>query len=258
MITLTTDFGLADHFTGAMKGVIFRICPTAQVVDISHQINPFEIPEAGFTVAEACRYFPKKTVHVVVVDPGVGTSRRPILVEAAGQYFLAPDNGVLSIIFAREKHRVRHVTAKRYFLKPVSHTFHGRDIFAPVAAHLARGITPARFGKLIEDYARLDYFKPVRSGKRFWTGSVLKIDRFGNIITNFHVSEFPTVKTSPFVLAIGAERVTRLSPTFAECPMGELCFVEGSSGYFEVVSNQASAAKRLGCAVGAPAELTVY
>ena len=258
IVTLTTDFGLADHFAGTMKGVILRICPTVEVVDITHQINPYEIPEAGFTVAEAYPYFPKKTVHLVVVDPGVGTSRRPILVEAAGQHFVAPDNGVLSMIFEREKHRVRHVTAERFFLKPVSHTFHGRDIFAPVAAYLARGTPPARFGRLIEDFARLDFFKPVRTGRRFWTGTVLKIDRFGNIITNFHISEFPTVKTGPFSLAIGAERVTLLAATFADCPQGELCLLEGSSGYLEVVANQASAAKRLGCGVGGPAELTIY
>jgi len=258
IVTLTTDFGLADHFAGAMKGVILSICPAAEVVDIAHQLSPFEIPEAGFTVAEASRYFPKKTVHVVVVDPGVGTSRRPILVEAAGQYFLAPDNGVLSMIYARGKHRVRHVTAERFFLKPVSQTFHGRDIFAPVAAHLARGILPARFGKLIHDYMRLEFHQPVRTGKRVWTGSVLKIDRFGNLTTNFHISEFPVVKTRPFVLAIGAEHVTRLVASFAECPAGELCLIEGSSGYLEVVANQASAAKRLGCGVGGPAEMTVY
>jgi len=258
IVTLTTDFGLADHFVGVLKGVILRLCPTATVVDLNHQISPYEIAEAGFTIAEAYRYFPNKTVHVVVVDPGVGTSRRPILVQAAGQYFVAPDNGVLSLVFDRDKHRVRHVTAERFFLKPVSQTFHGRDVFAPVAAHLARGVPPARFGRLIEDYARLEFHKPVRSGKRFWTGSVLKIDRFGNIITNFHISEFPTVKTRPFSLAIGAERVTQTAATFAECPSGELRLVEGSSGFLEVVTNQASAARRLGCAVGAPAELTLY
>jgi len=258
IVTLTTDFGLADHFVGVMKGVILRLCPAVEIVDLNHQISPYEIPEAGFTIAEAYRYFPKRTVHVVVVDPGVGTARRPILVEAAGHYFVAPDNGVLSMIFEREKHRVRHVTAQRYFLKPVSQTFHGRDIFAPLAAHLAKGTPPARFGRLIEDYARLDFFKPVRTGKRFWTGTVLKIDHFGNIITNFHISEFPTVMTRPFSLAIGAERVTQLAPTFAACPPGELCLMEGSSGYLEVVANQASAAKRLGCGLGAPAELTIY
>ncbi len=258
IVTLTTDFGLADHFVGVMKGVILGRCPTARVVDLNHQVSPYEIAEAGFTIAEAYRYFPKRTVHLVVVDPGVGTSRRPILVEAAGQFFVAPDNGVLSMVYDREKHRVRHVTAERYFLKPVSHTFHGRDIFAPVAAELARGTAAARLGRRIEDYARLEFHKPVRTGRRFWTGTVLKIDRFGNITLNFHISEFPSVKTRPFSLAIGAERVTEMAGTFAECPPGELRLLEGSSGYLEVAANQAPAARRLGCGVGAPAELTVF
>jgi S-adenosylmethionine hydrolase len=258
IITLTTDFGLSDHFVGAMKGVILAINPHVELIDISHQITPFEIPEAGFLLSQAYRYFPKKTVHLVVIDPGVGTSRRPILVQAAGQYFVAPDNGVLSMIYSREKHKVRHVTAEKFFLKPVSQTFHGRDIFAPVAAHLAAGAPPARFGKLISDYLRLQFEKPTRIGKRIWMGAVLKIDRFGNLITNFHISEFPTVQTRPFVMAIGAQRLTHLARSYAEGNIGDVFVIAGSSGYLEIASNQASAAKILGCAVGAPAELTVY
>src|SRR5215467_11106191 len=153
-LTLTTDFGLSDHFVGTMKGVILGICPGAQIVDISHDITPFEIGEAAYMIAQAYRYFPKKTVHVVVVDPGVGTVRRPILMEAAGQYFVAPDNGVLSMIYSREKSKVRVVANQRYFRKPVSHTFHGRDIFAPVAAYVARGESSKRVGKIIDDYLR--------------------------------------------------------------------------------------------------------
>jgi len=258
IITLTTDYGLSDHFAGALKGVILGINPAAEIVDISHQVSPFEISEGGFVVTQAYGCFPKKTVHVVVVDPGVGSLRRPILAEAAGQYFVAPDNGVLSMIFARERHKVRAITAEKYFLKPVSQTFHGRDIFAPVAAHLSKGVAPARFGKPIRDYARLEFYKPVRTGKRIWSGSILKVDRFGNLITNFHVAEFPAVQTRPFEMAIGAERVARLASSFAGCPAGELCAIVGSSGYLEIISNQASAAKCLGCGVGAAVELTIY
>src|SRR5262249_34254018 len=156
------DFGLADHFVGTMKGVILGICPTAQIVDISHEIGTFEIAEAAFLIAQAYRYFPPKTVHVVVVDPGVGTSRRPILAEAAGQRFIAPDNGVLSLIYSQEETKVRVITAEKYFLPKVSRTFHGRDIFSPVAAHVAGGVLPARAGKLITDYLRLSLEKPVR------------------------------------------------------------------------------------------------
>jgi hypothetical protein len=162
------------------------------------------------------------------------------------------------MIYSREKHKVRHVTAEKFFLKPVSDTFHGRDIFAPIAAHLAGGTPPARFGRLITDYLRLEFDKPTRTGKRIWTGAILKIDGFGNLITNFHVGEFPTVQTRSFVMAVGAERLTRVVRTFADCPIGEVCVMVGSSGYLEVISNRASAAKMLGCAVGAPAELTLY
>src|SRR5438128_6157753 len=142
IITLTTDFGLSDHYAGTMKGVILGICPGAQIVDISHEVTPYEIAEGAFVIAQAYRYFPKKTVHVVVVDPGVGTTRRPILLEAAGQYFVAPDNGVLSMAYAKEKFQVRLIASEKYFLKPVSRTFHVRHIVSPVAGHLAAGVPP--------------------------------------------------------------------------------------------------------------------
>jgi len=241
-----------------MKGVILGINPAARIADISHQVSPFEIPEAGFLIAQAWRYFPKKTVHVVVVDPGVGTLRRPILAEVGGHYFVAPDNGVLSMIFDAANPKVRAITAEQYFLQPLSNTFHGRDIFAPVAAHLSRGLPPARFGKLIRDYARQEFYKPVRTGKRIWSGNILRIDRFGNLITNFSLAEFPTVATRPFLLRVGAETVSHFVTTYAQCAPGELCLLEGSSGYLEVAMYQASAARRLGCGPGAPVELTVY
>src|SRR5450759_3383979 len=130
IITLTTDFGLSDHYVGTMKGVILGIAPSAQIVDISHEVAPFEILDGAYTIAQAYPYFPKRTVHVVVVDPGVGTARRPILAEAAGQFFIAPDNGVLTMMYEREKHKVRAVANERFFLPAPSRTFHGRDIFA--------------------------------------------------------------------------------------------------------------------------------
>jgi S-adenosylmethionine hydrolase len=257
IITLTTDFGLSDHFVGVMKGVILGIQPAAGIVDITHLIDPYRIPEAGFVIAEAYRFFPKKTVHVVVVDPGVGTARRPILAEAAGQFFIAPDNGVLSMVLAREEHRVRAITAEKYFLKPVSQTFHGRDVFAATAAHLAKGVRPASFGKAISDYMQLDFYKPVRTDKHTWTGIILKIDRFGNLITNFHIAEFPIVETRAFQMRAGAGATSRFAGTFGEVPFGELFVMEGSAGYLEVAANQSSAAEMTGCAVGAPVELTL-
>jgi S-adenosylmethionine hydrolase len=258
ILTLTTDFGLQDHYVGAMKGVILGICPQAQIVDVSHLVNPFEISEAAYVIAQAYPCFPRKTVHVVVVDPGVGTARRPILVEAAGQYFVGPDNGVLSMVYSREKHKVRLIANDRYFRKPVSSTFHGRDIFSPVAAHLAAGVPPSRMGKLIEDHLRPAFEKPHRAGKRTWIGRILKIDHFGNIITNIHSSEFPDLEQRNFSLTIGPQSVGVLARNYAECGPGELFAIVGSSGYLEVSVGQGSAAKQIGCETGAPVELMIW
>jgi S-adenosylmethionine hydrolase len=258
IITLTTDYGSSDHFAGTMKGVILGINPGAQIVDITHDVQPFEIRDGAFTIAQAYQYFPKRTIHVVVVDPGVGSTQRPLLAEMAGQYFIAPDNGVLSMICAREKPKVRHIINHRYFLPEVSRTFHGRDVFAPVAAHLAAGVPPGSFGKRIEDYVRLDFDKPAHIGKGSWTGTILKVDRFGNLITNLHIGEFPGVNTHAFELKVGLRALTRLALTFTECAPGELFVLVGSSGYLEVASNQGSAAQALGCGAGSPVELTIW
>jgi hypothetical protein len=269
VITLTTDFGLSDHFVGVMKGVILGVQPAAQLIDISHGVEPYDIAGGAFTIAQAYRYFPRKTIHVIVVDPGVGSARRPLLAEMAGQYFVAPDNGVLSMIFAREQAtraqcRVRHITNERYFLHPVSRTFHGRDVFSPVAGHLAAGVAPAQFGQRIEDYIRASFDepkkgdKPARTGEQVWTGAILKADHFGNLATNFHIDDFPSVRTHAFALKVGLQIITRLALTFSECAPGELFVVVGSSGYLEVAASQASAAKALGCGSGAPVELTLY
>ena len=258
-ITLTTDFGLTDHYVGVMKGVIQGIAPGAAVVDITHAVSPYEIPEAAFLLAQAYPYFPPGTVHVVVVDPGVGTSRRPILAEGARQYFIAPDNGVLSMVYAREeKVKVRAITAERYFRRPVSQTFHGRDIFAPAAAHLAAGTPPARFGKLIRDYLRRDDFaQPLRTGKSMWSGAVLHIDHFGNVVTNIRPEHIPALAARPFEVRLGPHRVDFVARSYAEGPAGVPFLIVGSSGYFEISVYQAPAAKALGCAVGAPVDLAL-
>lgn len=259
IITLTTDFGLSDHFVGVMKGVILGIQPTARLIDISHGIRPYDIADGAFTIAQAYRYFPKKTIHVIVVDPGVGSARRPILAEMAGQYFIAPDNAVLSMVMAREKAaRVRHITAEKYFLHPVSRTFHGRDIFSPVAAHLGAGVTPAKFGPRIDDYVRASFDQPVPTGKHVWTGTILKADHFGNLATNFHIDHFPSIRTHAFSVRIGPQSISRLALTFSECAPGELFVVVGSSGYLEIAVSEGSAAMLLGCSAVSPVELTIY
>lgn len=258
ILTLTTDFGLSDHYVGAMKGVILGICPAARIVDITHEITPYEITEGAYTIAQAYRTFPKKTVHVVVVDPGVGTARRPILVEAAGQYFIGPDNGVLSMVYGREKHKVRLIANDRYFRKPVSQTFHGRDIFSPVGAHVAAGVPASRMGKAIEDYLKPAFQQPVQVGKRMWNGQVLKVDRFGNLITNYRVEDFPDVGRRPFAFAVGPQSVEVLAQNYAEAGVGEVFAIVGSSGYYEISVREASAARATGCAGGSPVELQVW
>jgi len=257
ILTLTTDFGLSDHYVGAMKGVILGICPRTKIVDITHLVSPYEITEGAYLIAQTWRTFPKKTVHVVVVDPGVGTARRPILMEAGGQYFIAPDNGVLSMIYLREAAKVRLISNEKYFRHPVSRTFHGRDIFAPVAAHLAAGVTPAQFGKRIEDYLRPVFQKPQRAGKRTWVGQILKIDHFGNIVTNFHTDDFPGLESRSVTFSVGPQEVTVIARHYAEAGFGELFSIVGSAGYYEISMSQASAAKRIGCVVGGPVELLI-
>jgi S-adenosylmethionine hydrolase len=258
IITLTTDFGLSDHFVGVMKGVILGIEPAAELIDISHGVQPYSIADGAFTIAQAYRYFPKKTIHVVVVDPGVGSARRPLLAEMAGQFFVAPDNGVLSMIFAREQPKVRHIANESYFLRPLSRTFHGRDVFSPVAARLASGVTPAKFGKRIDDYLRASFDQPTQTGEHTWTGTILKADHFGNLATNFHIDHFPAIRTHAFSLNAGPHAITRLALTFSECAPGELFAIVGSSGYLEVAASQGSAAKALGCGAGSPVELTIF
>lgn len=254
VITLLTDFGGLDHYVGAMKGVMLGICPTAQMIDISHEVTPFAIPEGAYTLAQAWRCFPKGTVHLIVVDPGVGSARRPILAEAAGHRFIAPDNGVLTMVFAEApNHKVRHITASRYFARAVSRTFHGRDIFAPVAAHVAAGLSPARAGKKISDYVRLDFGMPIRKGPKTFLGSILKIDRFGNVITNFKTAEW--LSRHPFAMRIGEQTICRLVSNYAEAQAGELFVIPGSAGYLEVSMNQASAAAALGARSGVSIEL---
>ena len=161
LITLTTDFGLNDHFVGTIKGVILDIVPEAEIVDICHAVQAFDVLDGALTIAQAYSYFPNGTVHMVVVDPGVGTARRPILLSTGRHYFVAPDNGVLSLVYAREERlQVRHIDAAHYYRQPVSNTFHARDIFAPVAAYLAKGVEVAKFGEEITDFVRFNAPKP--------------------------------------------------------------------------------------------------
>ncbi len=254
VVTLTTDFGVTDHFVGTMKGVILDIAPETQIVDISHAVQAFDVLDGALTIAQAYSYFPAGTVHLVIVDPGVGTARRPILVSTERHHFVAPDNGVLSLVYAREERmHVRHVTAEHYSLQPVSKTFHGRDIFAPIAAYLAKGVDSEKFGEEITDFVRFNAPKPKTVDKGM-KGIVLKVDRFGNLITNFTPQDVPMLMQLdplPFKIVVGKKEVTNIHTLYAEGEPGEVFGILGSMGYLEIAANRASAAQLTGVGKGA-------
>lgn len=261
IITLTTDFGLNDHFVGTVKGVILNIVPDAELVDISHALEPYDVLEGALTIASAYSYFPANTVHLVVVDPGVGTGRRPIVATAGLHQFVAPDNGVLSLIYSREDRvSVYHASAEHYFLQPVSQTFHARDVFAPLAAYLAKGVAAATFGDEITDFVRLDVPRPAKVTESSVRGAVIKVDRFGNLITNF-TSEmiFPLLQPDPppFKISIGKREITSMRTAYGSAAHGELFGILGSMGYLEIAANQASAAQTLGVGKGASVEVVL-
>lgn len=254
IITLTTDFGAEDHLVGTLKGVILKINPDVTLVDISHHVAPFDLLDGALTIGAAYSYFPPKTIHVVVVDPGVGTERRPLLVSTQNQYFIAPDNGVLSAIFEREHSNmvVRHANAEHYFLQPLSKTFHGRDVFAPVAAWLSKGWQTASMGDEIQDYKRFALPRPksVEEGSR---GVVMRVDNFGNLITNFreHDLRDATQNGRAIKMHIGTHEVTNLVDTFAMGPSGVPIAYFGSSGYLEIAVNKGNASRTLNVGRGA-------
>lgn len=240
-----------------MKGVIASIAPEARVVDITHEVPPYEIPTGAFLLDQAWRFFPKGTIHVAVVDPGVGSQRRPILIESQGHCFVGPDNGLFGMVLKDEKAKARVLDKSKYWLAAVSNTFHGRDIFSPVAAHLALGVKPGQLGTRIEDPWRSALLEPVRQSRRTFTGSVLFVDRYGNLITNFRIETFPTLRNRPFVMGAGLESIELFASTYASVPPGEAAVLPSSSGYYEISMREASAAARLGIGIGSPLELTV-
>lgn len=254
LITMTSDFGASDHFVGTMKGVILSINPEAKMVDICNSVHSFDILDGALTIAQAYRYFPSDTVHMVIVDPGVGTNRRPLLVTADKHMFLAPDNGVLSLVYEREERlSVRHITAEHYFLQPMSHTFHGRDLFSAVAGWLSKGVEAAKFGEEVTDFVRFAAPKPKPVNDTLMKGVVLKSDKFGNLITNFTPKEVPQLfepTPPPFKILVGKTEVTRMRDTYSGGAAGEVFGVLGSMGYLEIAVNRGSAAKTIGADKG--------
>jgi S-adenosyl-L-methionine hydrolase (adenosine-forming) len=256
IVTFTTDFGIQDAFVGIMHGVVLNIEPQTRIVDVCHSVASYDILDGAWTIAQAFRFFPPRTAHVVVVDPGVGSERRPILAETENYVFVAPDNGVLSMIEAREpKFAVRHIISERYFLEPMSQTFHGRDVFAAVAGWLSKGVDPADFGPEITDHVRLPLPTVERIGDNSLRGTVLKVDKFGNLITNIGEQDAPELfaaNVPPVSILISGETISRLCRSYAEGAEGEYFAIVGSSGYLEIAARQASAAERLGASVGSP------
>lgn len=254
IVTLTTDFGISDHFVGTIKGVILEINPDAQIVDISHSIQAFDVLDGALAIAQAYSYFPAGTVHMVVVDPGVGTARRPIILSTDRHHFVAPDNGVLSLIYGREERvHVRHVTAEHYFLQPISKTFHGRDIFAPTAAYLSKGVDSEKFGEEITDFVRFNAPKPKPVDPHTLRGVVLKADRFGNLITNITSQDAPALfgeNPQGFTIKIGKQEITEIKNSYAEGAPGKLFAIINSMGYLEIAANRAPAAQIVGSAKG--------
>jgi hypothetical protein len=250
IITLTTDFGGADHYVGALKGAILSVSTQIAIVDISHEIPAHDVIEAGWVLLNAFGAFPSRTVHVAVADPGVGTSRRPIVAVVRDHLFVGPDNGIFSSIWevAPPSH-VYHITASHYMRSPVSDTFHARDIFGPVAAHLARGIEASNMGDPIEDFVRLELSRPRVMPDGVVKAVVGHIDRFGNIVLNVTRSSLEALlektQASGFVAASGNIRITQRFRTYVEAPPGTPFLLFNSSDFLEIAANQARASDLL-------------
>ena len=254
IISLTSDFGLADHYVGVMKGVIASIDPGLQIIDICHEIPACSVADGAFVIAQSCRFFPAGTVHAVVVDPGVGTSRRPIVVESGGHYFVAPDNGVLSQVYEKGSYQARVIDVERHALQPVSRTFHGRDVFAPVAARLAAGQAFEEFGEPAGACVQLASTIPQQTAPGKWLGRILRIDRFGNIVTSFPVALLEQAEGG-FLLLAGKLQVSSRAEAYGQAEAGNAFAIAGSSGYVEVSVARQSAANRAGVRVGDSTEL---
>jgi S-adenosylmethionine hydrolase len=257
IITLTTDYGTDDHLVAVLKGVILSINPEVDIVDITHSVLAHDILDGALTLGMAYKHFPPKTIHVAVVDPGVGTARRPILVAGDQHYFVAPDNGVLSSVYDQsEALYVWHIVSEHYFRHPVSNTFHGRDIFAPVAAWLTKSWQTSAFGEPITDFVRFGIPKPRTSGNLL-KGTVLRVDHFGNLVTNLTPELVPALlgADGKVTIQIGNMQVCKVVQTFAEGPAGEVVAIVGSSGYLEISVNKGNASRTL--AAGRGAEVTV-
>jgi S-adenosylmethionine hydrolase len=251
VIALLSDFGTRDHYAGTMKGVILNICPDATLVDITHDVPAHDVLDASLQLAAAARYFPAGTIFLAVVDPGVGSARRGIAAEAGDYRFVAPDNGVLtSVLRDWPAKKIVELTDRRYARPTVSRTFEGRDRFAPAAAWLAKGTQLTALGRPAPDYHRLDIPVAIVDESSV-SGVVLRIDRFGNVVTNIDRRTFESVaKSGTMEVKAGSQSIGRLVATYADIQPGEICALFGSTDHLELAANSESAAERLQLARG--------
>jgi S-adenosylmethionine hydrolase len=251
VIALLTDFGTRDHYAGTMKGVVLGICPDATFVDISHHVPPHDVLAGALELAASYRYFPAGTIFLVVIDPGVGSARRGIAAEAGEFRFVAPDNGVLSVVLSEVvPRRIVELTERRYARPTVSRTFEGRDRFAPAAAWLAKGLELTALGRPAGSLHSLDLPRP-RVTADGVEGDVLRIDRFGNLITNIDRGTFEKAAVgASFVISVGDRQVSKMISTYADAAPGEICALFGSSEHLEIAASGASASDSLGISRG--------
>lgn len=255
IITLTTDFGTADWFVGSMRGVILGLNAQATIVDITHEIPAGDVRAGAFALMLSYRCFPRQTVHVVVVDPGVGTARAPLAIKTADYWFVGPDNGVLSYALMTEKIlETRRLDNDLHFRKPVSNTFHGRDIFAPVAARLTQAILADSLGSIVKEIVRLPWPRPkFELGALF--GEVMATDRFGNAFTNIDFPALSRLGKRAWRVSIHGQSVGEIRKTYQEVPAGEPVAVIGSTGFVEIAVNGGHAVRQLGLKIGDPVEV---
>ncbi|MCM8782877.1 MAG: S-adenosyl-l-methionine hydroxide adenosyltransferase family protein [Candidatus Omnitrophica bacterium] len=247
IVSFLSDFGLKDNFVGVVKAVILKIDPSAKIIDISHQIPPHSILEAALILRSSFQFFPKNTIHLAIVDPGVGTTRKKIIVKTEDFYFVAPDNGLLSLVLKQQPPlKIIEITNKQYFLRPISSTFHGRDIFAPVAGYLSKGLAPERFGREIFSYKELSLPK-IEIKKNSLEGRILYVDHFGNLITNIGEKEFKRfIKGKKFKIKIKDRWIDRISSSYQAGIENQPLAIIGSFGFLEIALREKNAARILG------------
>ncbi|MEW6751068.1 MAG: SAM-dependent chlorinase/fluorinase [Candidatus Latescibacterota bacterium] len=256
IITLTTDFGLQDYYLAAMKGVILGIAPAACLVDVTHEVPAQDVRRAAFVLRHAACWFPAGTVHLAVVDPGVGTARLGLAVRAQGQLWVGPDNGLFTFLWRAPDLEVRAISPGELTAPPPSATFHGRDLFAPAAAHLASGVALGRLGPPVARPQTLPQLDPLRAAGRT-EGQVVHVDRFGNLVTNIGIADLPGPPERVRVRPGGGREVRGLARTYGDAPAGELLALIGSAGLLEISVGGGSAAALLGAGPGQPVVVEV-